>query len=226
MKKLITLNIITLLFGISNVKSQDCTFYFPQKPGTVMIINHYKTNDKFSGTTKTKIIEATGSSIKFSSEYINDQGKSLNSGEYEVKCKNGEFAMDMSSLTNKMNLSAFKNMKTDIQYDEITLPSDLQPGEQLNNGEVRINISNNGMTIMKTTIKITNRKVVDIENITTPAGTFQCAKITYDVETQSLVTTHSKGVEFISKQAGVVRSESYDSKDKLQSYSVLNSVAD
>ncbi len=226
MKKLLTLTIIALIFGINNIKSQDCTFYFPQKPGTILIINHYKAPNKLSGTSKTKILEATGSSIKFSSEFINDQGKSLNSGEYEVKCKNGEFVMDMSSFTSNMNLSAYKNMKVDIQTDEMTLPSDLQPGQQLNNGEIRMTVSNQGLTLMKTTTKIINRKVVDIENVTTPAGTFQCAKITYDLETQSIVNIHSKGVEFVSKQAGIVRSESYDSNNKLQSYSVLNSITE
>ncbi len=222
--KSLLISCIVLILGMNLCKSQDCTFYFPQKQGTILVVNHYKAGDKLSGTTKTKIIETSGSSVKFSSETYDDQGKMLNSGQFEVKCKNGEFMMDMSSFTSNMNLNKFKNMKVDMQYDEITLPSSLSPGQQLNNGEIRINVTNEGMAIMKMTVKIINRKVVDIENITTPAGTYQCAKITYDVENQGMVTTHSSGVQYISKQVGIVKSEYYDANKNLKSYSVLNSV--
>ncbi len=211
------------IIGITTVQSQNCTFYFPKKQGTTLVLNHYKAPEKLVSTTTTKVIEQSGDSIQFSSTINNADGKLINSGLYVVKCKNGEFVMDMSSFTNSMNLAAFKNMKTDIQSEDMSLPSNLQPGLQLNNGEVRITVSNQNMTIMRMTVKIINRKVIDVESVTTPAGTFQCWKISYDIDNEGMVTTHSKGIEFISQNQGIVRSESYDSNNNLQSYSVLNS---
>jgi hypothetical protein len=71
--------------------------------------------------------------------------------------------------------------------------------------------------------KITNRKVEILEEITTPAGKYKCAKITYDMEMKMGMVIKLKGVEWISQKVGIVRSESYDQKGKLMSYSVLSS---
>jgi len=226
MKKLISVSLVMIFIGISIVKSQDCTFYFPSKPGTVMVVNHYKDKDKLTGTSKTKILEATGSAIKFSGEYYNDQNKLVNSGDYEVKCKNGEFVVDMSSFTRNMPILNNPNMKVDIQIDTLSIPSDLKPGMQLKDGAVRMTMTNAGVAMMKITIKIINRTVVDFEDVTTPAGTFNCAKITYDVESEGMMSTHTKAVEYVCRHAGVVKTESHDSNGKLLSYSLLNSITE
>jgi hypothetical protein len=87
-----------------------------------------------------------------------------------------------------------------------------------------MNVSNQGMTMMNMVTKISNRKVDAMEEITTPAGKFNCAKISYDVETKMMMLIHMKGIQWISQKVGVVRSESYDQKGKLVGYSVLASI--
>ena len=61
------------------------------------------------------------------------------------------------------------------------------------------------------------------ENITVPAGSFKASKITYTIEANMGFTkTHLNVTEWMSKKAGVVRSETYDKKGKLQDYTVLS----
>jgi hypothetical protein len=63
-----------------------------------------------------------------------------------------------------------------------------------------------------------------IEDVTTPAGTFNCVKISYDIETKTFMTMRASGIEWYAKDVGVVRSESYNGKGKLTGYSVLNDI--
>ena len=77
---------------------------------------------------------------------------------------------------------------------------------------------------MNMSVRISNRKVEAQEDITTPAGTFKCFKITYDVDSKVIFKTQGKGVEWISQQVGTVRTESHDSKGKMLSYSLLSEI--
>jgi hypothetical protein len=95
----------------------------------------------------------------------------------------------------------------------------------LNDGEVSMAISNQmGMKIMTMSTRLTNRTVEGFEDITTPAGTFKCAKITSDIEAKVMMKMKLKMVEWISENVGTVRSESRDEKGKLNSYTVLTSI--
>jgi len=77
------------------------------------------------------------------------------------------------------------------------------------------------MTVMNITIAITNRKVEAVENVTTPAGTFECYKISYDIDTKMMFTVKVKGVEWYAKNVGLVKSESYSTDGKLMGSNLL-----
>lgn len=206
------------------LQAQDCTFYFPSKVGTTMEMKHYNAKDKLTATSKTTIIGKTGNSIKFTSEFWDEKDTRKSSGEYEVHCKNGDFIVDMSAFTRTMNLEAYKDMDVSVESDEMSIPASLQPGMKLSDGEVRIKISNKGIAIMNMTVKIYNRVVAAKEDITTPAGTFSCYRITYDVDSKVIFKTQYKGVEWLSQTAGMVRTESHDTKGKMLAYSVLSEI--
>jgi hypothetical protein len=75
-------------------------------------------------------------------------------------------------------------------------------------------------------VKIFNRKVEAKEDITTPAGNFTCYKISYDMESSTKVMgmnnkVNLKGVDYVSEGTGVVKTESYNKKGSLSSYSLL-----
>jgi hypothetical protein len=80
------------------------------------------------------------------------------------------------------------------------------------------------MAIMNMTINVSNRKVEAVENLTTPAGTFECYKISFDVATKMMINVKSKGVEWFAKGIGMVKNETYDSNGKLLGSNVLTSI--
>jgi hypothetical protein len=74
------------------------------------------------------------------------------------------------------------------------------------------------------TVTITDRKVVGKESVTTPAGTFDCFKITSNstIKTKTVVgiTMEFSAIEWLAPKAAIVKSESYK-KGKLQGYTLL-----
>lgn len=71
---------------------------------------------------------------------------------------------------------------------------------------------------------ITFRKSEANKSTTTPAGTFDCFKISYDSEIKAGLKMTVKGVEWVAKNIGVVRSESYDKNGKLTGYTVMSAL--
>jgi hypothetical protein len=225
MKNLTVTLLAGLLFIRFSVNAQDCTFYFPTKVGATTETKTYDSKNKLTATVKSKVLEANASSVKFNSEVFDSKGKSISKGDYDMKCEGGEFVIDMKSYLENMDMSKYQNMEVNMETKNMSIPSKLQAGQKLNDGEVTLKISNNGFKILTVTIKITNRQVVGLESMTTPAGTFNCAKITSDMESKTIFTVKSKVTEWIAAKVGSVRTESRDQKDKLVSYSVLTSIS-
>lgn len=226
MKRLkILLLTAVLLMGTVNLFSQECVFYSPVEKGTVLTYSNFDKKDILTGTTTQTVIdnyiEEGTQVIKLRNEY---QGVDMDSAfvrEFEMKCKDGKYYVDMESYIGESTLTPYSNMETTIEVDNMTIPANLKAGEMLDNGGVTATISNNDMKIMTISILISNRKVEAKEEITTQAGTFECYKISYDISTKMLITIKASNVEWYAKNVGVVRSESYNKKGKLTGYTLL-----
>ena len=72
---------------------------------------------------------------------------------------------------------------------------------------------------------ISDRMIAARERLETPAGAFDCLKITYNILSQiGFVKVNMSATEWYSPEYGTIRSETYNKKGKLVSYMVLNSV--
>jgi hypothetical protein len=100
-------------------------------------------------------------------------------------------------------------------------PSGLSAGQTLDDASITISAGTGGVTIMNLTVKIINRKVVGPETVTVPAGTFDCFKITYDMETKMMFKINTSVAEYINMGAGNVKTETFDKKGKLIGSTVL-----
>lgn len=215
---------IFFLTSVAKISAQDCTYYFPKKVGTELETKSYNDKNKLVSTSKSKIIDVSGNNIKVHSEALDDKGKSLGNSDFTLSCKEGVFVMDLSSYLKGVDMSAYKDMDVKIDSKDLIMPGALKPGDALPEGQLTMKISNQVMTIMTITVRVYNRKVVAIENVTTPAGTFESTKLTYDIDTKVGIKVSGKGVEWIAKNVGIVKSESYNSKDKLVGRTELTSI--
>jgi hypothetical protein len=226
MKKFIFIFLATFLItGNSILFSQECVFYSPVEKGTVLIHSNYDKKDKLTGTSTQTVIdnyvEEGVQIVKIRNEYKGVDMDSAFVREFEMKCKDGKYYVDMESYIGESMMTQYSDMETTVEAENMTIPARLKAGDVLDNGKVTATISNNGMKIITISVVVSNRKVEAKEDITTPAGTFECYKISYDISTKMLITIKANTVEWYAKNIGVVRSESYNKKGKLTGYTVL-----
>lgn len=177
-----------------------------------------------SSTTSTiTTVEASGSAAvaSVSSSIRDDKGKEQFAGAYEVRCENGIITMDASSLISPAMQQSFASMEVSIDGDGLVLPSKLEPGQMLPDASTTIKAGSGGVNIINMTVNITNRKVLGREEITTPAGIFNCYKISQDTDVKMMIAKTMTSIDYYAEGVGVVRSETYDKKGNLEGYMEL-----
>ena len=225
-----TLLILALTAYILTVaKSQDCSsVYFPQNENAQLEYRQFDRSDKLLGSAIQTISEirntTNGIEATVDIQSIDAGGKSLGESQIIAKCEKGIYYLDMSNYFNRESMEAFEDMEMTIKGGGLELPSNLKAGDDLKGGEMTLSIASGGMTIMNMAITISNRKVEAVENLTTPAGTFECYKISFMVTTKMMGTMQTKGVEWYTKDIGMVKSESYGNDGKLAGYTLLTNL--
>lgn len=221
MKKLLL--IAAAILSALPVIAQDCDIFIPLKKGTVMGYTYYNKPGVVESTAKTTIIDSQnlpgGAKVRLNTEVFDKQENSKMNYEYDMWCENGVFYVDMMNMLSTMDVKDPKGFS--IESSNMQFPSKMHAGQVLNDASLSMKMGA-GMLAMGITVNITNRKVEAIESITTPAGTFECYKITYDTNSKILmVKVQTKVTEWYAKNVGLVRSESFDKKGKLTNIAEL-----
>lgn len=223
MKKINAIATVLFVLITGSLSAQNCVSWYPTETSSRWEMMNYDAKDKLTGVNVSKVLSkemtATGMTVTIESESFDAKYASQGKNTYTVGCSNGKFYMSLDNLVNK---AMYKDMDVSVTADQLELPSALTVGMSLPDGQLTMSASTQGMPMINMTIKLTNRKVEAIENITTTAGTFECYKITYDVTTVSFMNITTKSIEWYCKETGVVRSETHDAGGKLLGYSVLS----
>jgi len=221
MKKLVLMG--TVLFCASiGINAQKCNMYFPSREGSESEMTSYNAKDKIEGVTKTVILKketgANGVSLLFESVYSDNSGQEKGKGQYKVRCHNGVFYFDMESMMPQQNGD---QASMEVKSDELEFPANPQIGQTLKDAKMTMVMKSGNVTVMEMSMSITNRKVESYEEITTPAGTFNCYKVTYNVRTHAMFDVEVKAIQWVAEDVGVVKTENYDNKGKKVNYSLL-----
>jgi hypothetical protein len=220
---------IVLFLTIGTVAyTQDCTLYSPAEENTVVEYKQFNKKGSLTGSSVQKIDKVEKSSngigVTVTSESFDSKGKSLGTSQLKLRCEGGVYYIDMKNYLNQQSTESFKDMEMKVEGGNLELPANLKAGDILEDGDLKISYSGEGMPAMTMTINISNRKVESAESITTPAGTFDCFKITFDMATKMMMTVKAKGAEWYAKGVGMVKSESYSTSGDLMGYSLLSSI--
>jgi hypothetical protein len=217
-----------LLFGASTLLAQDCkTGFYPFTVGTIMEQTHSDKKGKISSVTTTKITSvdptADGYRIGMHLDGKDDKGKSTFSSESAVECKNGVYYFQFSDLYGEMMAgnAGLKDMEMVVSGDELDMPSSLTVGQTLPDAASNIQFKMNGFALMNFSFSVKNRKVAARENITTTAGSFDCYKITYDMDVKIMGNRSMKVTSWWASGIGMVRQETYNAKNELESKTEL-----
>jgi len=220
--------VITLVFLLSGaISAQDCGYYNISK-GMVFGYQTLDAKGKITGTQRTTCLDVStlgaATLYKIKAEY-SDPKDNLTTREFEMRCEDGNFYMDMQSLIDPKSMEGFKDMEVSVDANAMMYPSVLIAGQTLPDASITISAATGGVNLMNMVINITNRKVIGSESVTVPAGTFDCYKITYDVETKMMFKIASSVTEYINMGVGSVKSETYDKKGKLAASTVLTELS-
>lgn len=225
MKKILTLVIFTILVSQFSF-AQDCKMYFPEKKGAVLEIKQYDNKGKETETNTYTVKESTVSGgEKTVKMEFNTKTKGTDDGatiDYVVKCKDGKFFVNMESLV-AGQMEAYKDMDVEVDADNLEIPSDVKAGQLLNNGSATAVAKTNGMAVMTVKVDVSERKCEGTETVTTPAGTFECVKITYKSYSKiGFMKVQATCIDWYCEGVGPVKTEVYNKKGKKVSYSILN----
>lgn len=224
MKNLVILSVLIAFFS-SNVISQDCTVYIPSEVGTELHYQMTNAKGKIQGIYSQKMISIKNNGGETIYEILQthrdpkDSEKIIIQDTISFRCKDNVFYIDMEKYLNQKQMEGFKGMEVKITTDDLIYPPNLSPGMTLKDGSISLEI---GSGLMNMTTNIINRKVEAHENITTPAGTFKCYKISEDVKSKmGFIKVQMHNVAWIVKDIGNIRSESYNKKGKLDTVTEL-----
>lgn len=211
-------------FLIHGAFAQTCDVYYPYTSGTSIKVNNYDDKGKLTGYAVTSILDQTFAdnilNLKVAGQTFSAKGKEEFKGNFDVRCENDVLYLDMKSLISPEQMKQFQNMEIQITQSYLEFPSKLNAGDVLKDGQLTMDVSSSGIPMMKMTMQIKNRVVEGFENLSTPAGSFECAKIKYDMETKMIVPINIQAVTWYAKNAGAVKTESYH-KGKLIGWSEI-----
>lgn len=217
--------VILLSIVTGKTPAQNCTYYFPSEVGSELGYTYCSKPGKVESSSKLVIANKTVSNgrttIDIASEIFDAKGKSELKFNYTAWCDGDNFFIDMRSALASMNLKELGELK--ITTADLEFPSNMSPGQKLKDASIKLSME--GPIPMGMSTKITNRMVESIEKITTPAGTFDCVKISYDMfSVASIIKTEGHAVEWYAPDVGLVKSETYNKKNKLLGINELTSI--
>ncbi|GAA5039015.1 hypothetical protein GCM10011506_37630 [Marivirga lumbricoides] len=194
------------------------------KEGKKWTTANYNAKDKYQGKQSFEILslsEAEGkltANVKLTSYDKKDE--EVFEKEVEFICEDGVMQLDMSQYLPEDVLESMKSMQMEIEYEHIQIPKELKVGQNLEEGAVNMTITSPIRMAFK--FRMTDRKVEAREDVKVPAGTYNAFKISSVLQIDMMGSTRQfKSVEWIAEDVGAIRSESYDKKGNLTSYTVL-----
>lgn len=223
MKKIAFLSLLSILnFGL---QAQECSTYFNFTKGARAELTSYDGKNKVVAQMKYLISDfkpaSGGFLLVIETETYDAKGNLLAKGESYGKCKNGGYSTEIRNISSAM-IPKSADIKMNIEGDELVYPSAMKTGDKLPNASFKIGAAlSSGMNIMNATGDITNRKVEGMVTVETPAGKFDCQKITYDLALKLLGNRTYKTEEYLAKGIGVVKQVQYNDKGKIESSLIL-----
>jgi hypothetical protein len=224
-----------LLFLSFAMSAQNCSGYYYLSSSEVQMTTYDKKGNEsgkitytISGVAKTN----NTTSANFVSQMVDEKGKKLSSSAGIYKCSGDNLYIDARVSMPQEQMAAYKDMEVKANEAFIEYPAGVQSGQSLKDANVKMEVHNKGSIFSVLTLDATNRKVAGKESITTPAGTWECWKITYDGRFRATIGGPSgigvpfnfKAIEWFAPGFGIVKTETFNKNEKLLGSTLITSV--
>ncbi|MEJ7826927.1 MAG: hypothetical protein WKF91_01990 [Segetibacter sp.] len=144
-------------------------------------------------------------------QMFDSKGKMMANSTNNIKCKGGVIMMNMKMMmAQEQQFADAANAKGESAF--IEYPSAMKVGDNLKNATFAMDMNRGGMQ-QHVSVKITNRKVEGKQKITTPAGSWDCFKISYKgkivVNAMGMeIPLDLNGTEWFSAGFGIIKTKS------------------
>jgi len=163
--------------------SQKCgDYYYLQSNKTIeMTISNKKGKEAGKLVYVISNVTNTGNTTTatVNSDFFDKNGKSISKATNNIKCENGILMMDMkmfipSAQQEQMGTTSATGTTSYLEY-----PLTMKEGDALKDASFSMDFQSKAGINGHIYIDMTNRKIAGKESVTTPAGTWDCYKITY-----------------------------------------------
>jgi len=221
MKKLFLIGAILIL---SITTFAQCNQFYNVKEGTNWTTSNFTAKGKLQGKTIQKVTAYSESSNGFEATFeitsVDDKGEQTMLGSSTMRCEDGVIYFDMEDMFPEEQMQSMQGFDMTVDGTNLELPANLKVGETLKDAEINLHISASPMKL-NFKVNITDRQVLAEENLKTPAGDFDCFKLSQNVYMKTIGKMEMKTIEWYSEGVGMVKSESYNKKGKMTGYSIL-----
>jgi hypothetical protein len=231
MKKIILFAVCIGFSYLLKSQSNTCNAMAIFKEGTKIGMSSYDDDGKPSGssmTTYKEVKKLDGNTVQVTAnmEGFNKKGKPTSNSSYTVKCQNGTLMIDLRSMVPDEQMKGYKDMKMEIEGVEKSIPYNIKSGDKLKDANMSLKFktqSGESIPFGNMDINVTERMVEAKESITTPAGTFECYKISEKVEIKTIIGFKFKTTTWWNFEIGTVKSEQYKESGKYMGKTELSS---
>jgi hypothetical protein len=211
------LTALCLSFFSTNTFAQDVYFLSKQGAEAEYVVKDAKGNVQSytkTAVTDVKKEDAQNFSITYTSEVFDKNKKSLIAPiTVTIRALGGVLVFDPKAMMGE----AGANIEISGTYP--LLPATLEVGNELEEYSYTMKVMGIATTVSG------NNKVTAKEDVKTDAGSFNCFKVESEVSTKVVFkAVKTKTIAWYAKNIGVVKTEAYDNKGKLQSVQELISL--
>ena len=178
-----TIIAVALVFAGIHSFSQNCSdYYFLQNNKTIeMTITNRKGKEAGKLVYHISDMKKNGgnTTATVNSEFFDAKGKSVSKAVNAVQCNNGTLLMDMKMFIPSTQQAQMGDISATGSVNYLEYPANMKEGDALKDASFAMDFKSTAGMGGRVTIDMTNRKVAGKESVTTPAGTWNCYKITY-----------------------------------------------
>lgn len=221
--------VLVVAFSV-DLTAQNCESFMPMQEGYKWEVTNFNKKGKEENKVLNTIsdVSEVEDGVSATVKMVVSDGKEEHESSYKMTCTGSKFLMSMSMFLPQeqvQQMESTESMEVELDMEDMEFPNSLEVGQELRNATMTMVAKMNGVQMMSSTTVIKERKVVDKVSITTAAGTFESFKVEQTSEVKmGFMTREFKSISFIAEGVGVVRSESYDKKGELESYSEITSI--
>jgi len=222
----------TLVFTMENFFEKciaaSCLFFWSLAPASAQECNHplglikntefvYQVTEKGKkdGTLNNKVMQqalnAEGAFVTtIKRTRVTEKKRPQSAEEFRMRCVGDTVYLDALLLIQEQALRAFDGKNLEFVSVDVAYPHHMQVGHALPDARLEVKVNSQSASISNLHMAAVNRKVEDRQTVTTPAGTFDCFKVTYQyvvrldalgIDTENIFNVE----EYYSTEHGIIK---------------------